>query len=361
MAELPFNFAGPQLDDVLRDPRWFVEDFVLDAKALSFVQTTGRGSLAQEPFLDYRWDRTKLLRQRVDEAALVARFASDAPLPPLNFIWHTSFCCSTLIAETLDAPGRNLSLREPFVLVPLADAKRAGAFTDYRVSPRLPEVVFRLLARSSGDGSPVTVKPSNFANTLVLDAALKTSGKMLFLYSDLASFLTSVSKGRLKLHKYARQLFANIAGDDGRPLPWSVAQLVRFSDLEIAAIAWHLQIAEFQRGWQVLEDGRKASLDCDAFLADPAGTLRALDGFFGFGLGEAHVGQVLNGPLLKRHAKSPGEAFDARVRQAANAAVWREMGADIERIVRWSYEQFPETPRGAPLPGALVEVQKAYS
>ncbi|HEX2594029.1 MAG TPA: hypothetical protein VHL34_21185, partial [Rhizomicrobium sp.] len=123
----------------------------------------------------------------------------------------------------------------------------------------------------------------------------------------------------------------------------------------------HLQIAEFQRGWQVLEDGRKASLDCDAFLADPAGTLRALDRFFGYGLGEAHVGQVLNGPLLKRHAKSPGEAFDARVRQAANAAVWREMGTDIERIVRWSYEQFPETPRGAPLPGALVEVRKAYS
>lgn len=358
MAELPFNFAGPQLDAVLRDARWFVEDFTLDNKALSFVLTDAE-SLSQQPFLDYRWPRHTALHQRVDAGALVQRVPAGLPPPPLNFIWHTSFCCSTLIAGMLDCPDRNLSLREPFVLVPVADAKRLGVFDRHVVSPRLPEIVFRLLDRTAPFA--VTVKPSNFANVLLRDAIANTSGKMLFLYSDLASFLMSVSKGRLKLHKYARQLFANIAGDDGRELPWSVSTLVRMSDLEIAAVAWHLQIAEFRRGWQALAPGRGASLDCDAFFLDPADAMARLDAFFGYGLGAEQIRRVVDGPMLQHHAKAPDEAFNYRARQDANMAIRTLHGADINRVVAWSYDEFPDTPRGAPLPGALIPIQKRYA
>jgi hypothetical protein len=282
------------------------------------------------------------------------------PPPPLNFIWHTSFCCSTLLAELLDSPGHNLSLREPFVLVPIADAKRLGAFESRAASPRLPEIVFHLLARPGANGAQVTVKPSNFANYLLQDAIAHTSGRMLFLYSDLASFLVSVTKGRLKLHKYARQLFANIAGDDGKELPWSVSALVQMSDLEIAAIAWHMQIAEFRRGWQLLGPSRAASLDCDAFFLDPAQAMARLDEFFGYGLGPAQIRRVLGGPILQRHAKSPAEAFNYALRQETNAIVRRNLGSDIDRVVAWSYEQYPDTPRGAPLPNALVPIEKIY-
>lgn len=359
MSELPFNFGGPQTDVVAGDASWFIEDFDLPSRAFSFVKTDPE-TLAREPFLDYRWNRTRLLHQRLDQAALVGRFGLGLPRPQLHFIWHTSHCCSTLIAGTLDAPGRNLTLREPFALVPVADAKRVGAFERHVVSPRLPEIVFRLLARPHHDSGQITVKPSNFANYLLLDAIANTSGKMLFLYSDLTSFLISVCKGGLNFSRYARQLFANIAGDDGKELPWSATQLVRMSDLEIAAMAWHLQIAEFQRGWPALEPGRAASLDCDAFLADPATAIARLDAFFGFGLGRSHVEQVMTGPLLRQHAKSPMEVFNSQMRQQAQAAIWRERGADIERVVRWSYDTFPLTPRDAPLPNPLIPIRKIH-
>lgn len=359
MSELPFNFGGPQTDVVAGDARWFVEDFNLDSKSVSFVQTD-RAALAGQPFLDYRWNRTRLLHQKIDVAALVQRFPSGQPRPVLNFIWHTSHCCSTLIANALNAPGRNLALREPFVLVPVADAKRLGAFDDGRVSPRLPEIVFRLLARTPEGGGQVTVKPSNFANVLLPEAIAATSGRMLFLYSGLTSFLISVCKGGHNFSKYVRQLFANIAGDDGRALPWSVTQLVRMSDLEIAAVAWHLQIAEFRRAWPALEAGRGASLDCDAFFADPALAMTRLDAFFGFGLGSTHIERLLAGPLLQRHAKAPSEAYSYATRQQIGAAIWRDRGADIERVVRWSYNEFPETPHGAPLPNPIVSISKSY-
>jgi hypothetical protein len=225
-------------------------------------------------------------------------------------------------------------------------------FAGNRLSPRLPEVVFRLLARSPG--GKVMVKPSNFANVLISDAARTTRGKALFLYSDLESFLISVAKSGIPLLKYARRLFSSIAGDSGQPLPWKPHEIFQMSDLEIAALVWHMQIGEFRRDWPLFEPGRAASLDCDAFLADPMAALVKLDAFFGLGLGAEHMERVANGPLLRQHAKSPGRAYDARRRSEEKVAVRKRLGTDLERVIEWSYKACSGTPRGAPLPNPIA-------
>jgi hypothetical protein len=217
---------------------------------------------------------------------------------------------------------------------------------------RLPEIVFRLLARSAG--CKVLVKPSNFANVLIADATRTTRGKALFLYSDLESFLFSVVKSGVPLLKYARRLFSNIAGDSGQPLPWKPVEIFQMSDLEIAALVWHMQIGEFRRNWPLFESGRAASMNCDAFLADPAASIASLDAFFDLGLGEAHVRRVVEGPILRNHAKAPGIAYDALRRADEKETMRKRLGADLERVVEWSYKVCSGTPRGAPLPGAIA-------
>lgn len=339
--------AGSCVDDF----RWFAENFDLARKSLSFVYAD-RQTLADQPFLDYRWKSERLAHREMSLDAAVASFALGAPPPHLNFIWHTSFCCSTLIAKALDLPEHNLSLCEPQILVPVADLKRAGMFLGNRLSPRLPEIVFRLLARSHG--GKVTVKPSNFANVLISDAARTTRGKALFLYSDLESFLISVAKSGIPLLKYARRLFSSIAGDSGQPLPWTPHEIFQMSDLEIAALVWHMQIGEFRRDWPLFEAGRAASLNCDAFLADRTAVLAKLDSFLELGLGADHIGRVLRGPLLRSHAKAPGELYDAERRAEEKAAMHKRLGADLERVMDWSYKACSGTPRGAPLPGAIA-------
>jgi hypothetical protein len=335
-------------DTCVDDFRWFAENFDLARKSLSFV-FTDQQTLAAQPFLDYRWKTDRLAHREVSLDAAVARFAPGEPPPHLNFIWHTSFCCSTLIAKALDLPGHNLSLCEPQILVPIADLKRAGMFAGNRLSPRLPEIVFRLLARMPDRDTRVTVKPSNFTNILIADAARATRGKALFLYSDLESFLISVAKSGIPLLKYARRLFSCIVGDSGRPLPWKPHEIFQMSDLEIAALVWHMQIGEFRRDWPLLEAGRSASLDCEAFLADPAAALAKLDSFFGLGLGADHIKRVLSGPLLRSHAKAPGHPYDARQRAEEKAAARQRLGADLERVIAWSYKACSGTPQGVPL------------
>ncbi|HEY1879701.1 MAG TPA: hypothetical protein VGG68_07205 [Caulobacteraceae bacterium] len=342
-----------EVAELVRDFRFLPEGIDSAQKSISFIRTT-RAELAEQAFLDPRWRPASGERSQAPIATVIDATASQPGRPRLNFIWHTSFCCSTLLARAIDRPGCNLSLREPQILVAVADAVRARAVTDGRLPEVLPAAVLRLLARPAEPGSQITVKPSNFANILVREAARSTDGNALFLYSSLPSFLTSIAKGGVRLRKFARRLFGTLVGDLGQRLPWSSTELMHMTDLEIAALVWHMQIAEFQRGWAAYGGGRTASLDCEAFLAAPTATLAAIDAFFGLDLGGDHIREVGGGPLFRQDSKNPARDFSAEDRAREARAVSEQLGADLDQIVSWSYQACPATPRGAPMANALV-------
>lgn len=332
---------------IARDTGWFVENFDAESTTLSFVHTD-RQTRARQPFLDGRWNREGLERREVPLESLAAQMQRGGSEPAINFIWHASYCCSTLIAELLDLPGRSMSLREPLVLVSVADAKRAGQFGGAHMPPRLLELVLCLLARTA-NSERVLVKPSNFANNLIQDAARRSQGKVLFLYADLESFLTSIEKGGDGLGKYVRRLFGNLARDNGAQVPWPLQDVLHMSDLEIAALCWHMQLAQFERAAQSLDEGRAAALDCTDFLADPATTLRALAAFFELDWSEREIASVVDGPVLKRHAKRPSTPFGPDLRRRQSDDVRRRLGPDLPRIVEWSHRACPDTRRSTVL------------
>jgi hypothetical protein len=341
------NVSIPPVADLSRDPCWFADAFDPQNRMVSFVHLD-RARLSTAPFLDQRLDRSAAPQATVSLDAL-----EDAlPPPRLNFIWHTSFCCSTLIAHALDAPGKNLSLREPGITMTLASAKRAGWFDKQHLGDKLPSAVFRLLARRFAENEQVLVKPTNTVNTLIDDAARLTSGKMLFLYSDCREFLLSIAKKKLDGAIFARKLFA-IFANDGDPIgKLPPQQLFEMSDLQIAALVWQMQIGHFRRAMTAL-GSRAASLDCASFLADPKGVLARLDNFFGLGLGSEHIEAVVNGPLLSRNAKNESESYSAEARRRDSDAIAEMIGPDLERVIQWSYQAAPDTPRGRPLANAL--------
>ena len=351
MLSLRLASQDVPVEELVRDALWFPEDFQPARQLLSFTHAS-RETLASEPFLDQRWTHDGSHHQAPLD--VVAAAIGPRRMANLNFIWHTSFCCSTLVAHALDRPGHNLALSEPLVLVSMADAKRSASLEQGWQLSRLPETVFRLLGRPECEGAQVLVKPSNFANALVGDAARLTAGKSLFLYSDLASFLVSIAKSGVSLRKYVRRLFSTLTANMRDQLPWSWAEIFQMSDLEIAALAWHMQITEFRTAWAQLGPSRAASLDCDAFLRHPAQAMAKLDAFFELGLGEEWIGQVLSGPRFKQHAKVPGEPFDTASRQEQAAATRRQFGKDLDRVVEWSYRACPATPHGAPLPNPVM-------
>ncbi len=341
------------LSTVIADTGWFPDDLE-PGGTVSFVRVE-RDQLASEAFLDERWQRERLPRKRHRLEDVARQLPVRLSRPRLNFIWHTAFCCSTAISRAVDCPGRNLSLREPEVLTTLAQAKRAGAPGFSQTA----EVVFALLARPFRAGAAVTIKPTNAANILIPDAAQLTSGKMLFLYSDLPSFILSIAKRSERGRSFARRLFWEIAGDGHAQIRWPMEQLFTRSDLEIAALVWHMQMETLSRAWSQVESGRAVSLDCDAFLDSPTETLIALDRFFGFGLEESDP--AFSGFGHTSHAKHADRVFSAGARREEQVRAHEQVGAILDEIIAWSYEVCPSTARGVPLPQPLVAIGKTYS
>ena len=347
--------------EILAEPRWFFEDYNDVTRKLRFVRAS-RDILANQPFLaEGLWDYSALEKREVAESEILALLPTGLRKPRINFIWHTAFCCSTMIARMLDRAGANLSLKEPGVLMMLADAKRQGAIGPGQTfSNRIAELIFTLLGRPFGEDEQITVKPTNASNCLLRDALAMTQGRQLFVYSDCRSFLISVAKKKEYGRRYARLLYQTIVGDGNVQARWPMDEVLALSDLQIAALAWHMQIAEFRRSWPRIAPGRAASLDCDAFLVAPLETLVKIDAFFGLGLGRGFLEEAVSGPAFSHHSKDVGMAFGAADRRSEHAGTAAELGRDLDEVVAWSYKRCETTPRGAPLGNSLVAIEKAY-
>ncbi|MBV8978897.1 MAG: hypothetical protein JO261_05520 [Alphaproteobacteria bacterium] len=291
-------------------------------------------------------------RQPAMYAALPAadayRFACAGTAPTtLNIIWHTSYCCSTAIATALDVPGVNLCLYEPQILVDVAEARREAAQSGKGDPGWLSNAVLHLLARPHPGERSVLVKAPPAANGLIADAAARTGGNMLFLYCDCESFLRAVLRYGEGRRRAVRYLFNTSRSDPTFRWRWDERSLLALTDLEIAALAWQMQMSRF-RGALGIHGPRAASLDCAAFLAAPKATVKALWRFFGLPT-TADASPLCTDPaFLIRHAKFDGEAFCA---QDQDKGLHPDMIADIARTAQASFALFPEN--RSPLPQAL--------
>ena len=341
--------STPTAWDILNAPTWFLDRVIVQLDAAVLKPTT-RQSLSEGIFLDHRWQQDGGPNATIPLGALRDFPGRERPA----MIWHTAFCCSTLIAELLDAPGACLALKEPGVLLDVAAARRAGAPA---ADDRLIRAVFAKLAGSPTAGERVVIKPSNGANSLL---SVDTGGQALMLFAKCRDFVLSVIAG-LPAHaggedrrRFARTLMLDRATSARPNTPWRPHDLSVMTDLQIAALLWHAQVMEFRAAARQRGPSRVRSLDCADFLADPHRTLTAIDDFLGLGLGPERVAAAASGEKLARHAKTPGVAFNAARREQDMAAAAAAIGPVLDAVVEWSYQVCPATPPGDPVGAPLL-------
>lgn len=146
-------------------------------------------------FLDLHIDvleRSIFLDNRI-EASLAAARAMPlgdrrAATPTrLGWLFHTSFCCSTLLARALHVAPRQVVLKEPLVLRRLGDARRSGWPIDDWFVP-----VTGLLARPWSAQGSVIVKPTHASLNVAADLLRATPmSRAVVLSSSLEDFLVS--------------------------------------------------------------------------------------------------------------------------------------------------------------------------
>jgi hypothetical protein len=329
--------VSPQLGDAA----WFLDGVDAPRGQVRFVRAE-RAALSAAPFLDDRWARRDFAWISLPLADLRVGLPSQAPR--LDFVWHVSFCASTLLAACLDAPGRRLALKEPQALMHLAELKRRGRLD---VDPALASMAFTLMARRFQPDEAVLIKPSNGANALIPEAAALTEGRMLLLHCDCESFLLSMAGQGVGGFGYVRELFMTLAADGHPAGRWAPNELFKLTDLQLAALVWRMQMDAFEAASQRLGP-RARSLDSRRFLQDPEPVLQAVDAFLGPALDREHFRRLLAGPLFSQDAKQPGERFDPAARAAARTRQRAHLGRDLDRVLAWLERSFPRPPRLAP-------------
>lgn len=288
-------------------PQAFLYAWNLGGERARFL-TVERRTLEASGFLDQRIsaDRSRLCD--VGAAELLGEEIVGAIRDP-GFIFHTAFCGSTLLARSLDLPGRSLVLREPSALLQLADLRR-GLSTSGLTADTLLPTTLDLLARPFIAGERVILKPTNLANNLVSEIVkLRAGAKVLLLYDDLEPFLLSVLKRPRESKIGIRQFLIRFTAD----MPKGGEALVDTASLSLpeqAALAWTLQMRSLASSLATGMEQRVRILRASELFGAPETTLAAAARWLGVNLAETEAAAIVAGPRWNRHAKDPRLAYN---------------------------------------------------
>lgn len=343
--------STPPLDAVLDDPGWHLYGVEAGAGRVEFA-TVDRATLSAAPFADYRLQPAQV--RPFPLADVLAAWAERRRPVAVPFIFHTAFCCSTLLARSLDREGACLALKEPRVLQRLAEFKRSPA--SRQLDPgqwmNVVEMSLGLLTRRFAPDEVVLIKPSNVSNNL-LPELLRLSRGTLLLYSRLEAFLVSILTKSEPGRIFGRQLFAAIAGDSERTARVPPAQWLKLTDLQIAALVWHLQIDAYRRALAGAPATRLATLDAERLLADPAARLADVQSLFALGYSMAHCAAIVNGPVWQHHSKAAAADYDAAARAREYAEAAAQHRAELDMTLAWARQVRPDGAIPDRLPRAL--------
>jgi len=318
----------------LSDPHWFADTLNVEAGFIEFVHTD-RAALSDAPFLDERFSRDLTRRVRLPIDRLL-KMSGLAP-PKMPFVFHTSFCCSTLLARALDYPDRNLSLKEPKVLIDLADARRVSMRlrNEPHIWPALTNSILSVLSRRFDPNESILVKPTNLVNNLIPDI-VSSGSPILLLYSDLRSFLVSVIKGGEGRRAFVRSAFNKLRLD---PEPLGGIpdhQATEFTDLQIATLVWRHQMEGFMKILRGPYGRPVRTLDCSVLLARPAATLTTVNKFFALGLPPDAIRSIASGPVFLVNSKNKDQNYNINQRATDTQRIETQYDDTLESILNWA-------------------------
>lgn len=308
------------------DARWFPVDLHVPERRFMFARLD-IDALERSTFMDTRLDAALT---SVDHVSADALAALPLPARPPAWLFHTSFCGSTLLARALHVAPLQVALKEPLVLRRLGDARHGG-----RDAGTLCAVSARLLARPwSADGG-VLVKATHAALNVAADLLGATPGsRAVLLTSSLDDFLVSnLKKPRETLEKVPSLAERALqAGTLHRRLP---AQALQPPDLLCAvALQWAAQ-RDVLLGLMARFADRVRLLDFADLARDPVGVSLACSRWWGLPATEDAI-RARAADVAQRNAKAMDVSYSAAQREQEGRLVQDHHGDDLKRAHEWA-------------------------
>lgn len=306
--------------EYVRDAAWVPHAYDPRRDSLTFAYLP-RDAQRALTFLDPRFVDRSAESGSIQVTQLPARDIQERA-GPLHFIFHTGFCCSTLLTRALDIPGVSMGLKEPAVLASFAHywsntRRNVGAFEALSAT-------LDLLSRPLAPAETQIVKPSTIVNHIIPQLLhARQDAKAILLYSNLDTFLRAIARRSVDGRIFARQMFRQFAPINPIDSGYDDDDAILQSDLQVAAQAWLMQISYMEQITKRFGIDRIRVLNAETFLGDPARTLTQIGAFFDMNLTTELAQKAAASGIFREHAKELGRPFDA----AAQRAQYDEAGA----------------------------------
>lgn len=258
--------------------------------------------------------------------------AGPPPGAPLHFIFHSAFCCSTLLANALDVTGVASTLKEPQLLADMTGWRLRGG-EPRRIQAVLDQAL-HLLARPFEDGEAMIVKPSNIVNGLA-DAmmTMRPDARAILIYAPLPAFLASIARKGLDGRLWARELLSKQLAEGIVGLGFEQRDYLRQTDLQAATVSWLAQKALFARMATRWPD-RVRTLDSEVLVARPGEAIGAAASHLGLALSGDAISDIVR-LCFARNAKD-GSAFAAGQRARDHEAGAAAHADEITKVSIWA-------------------------
>lgn len=316
---------------------WFLHRLDAQAALGTYVSTSGN-RLRKCAFIDGReqfWDVEEVRRVNIGGEA-----TEHSGLPKHCYIFHISFCGSTLLSRLLDEKGTALVLREPQALVDLS-AQQSG------LAQGAPEMLSKLGAfcvRETGhlraDGETLLIKPSNWANSLIPVLCEGEDGPLaVFLSMDRADFVTAVFRGGRDRLAYTARAISHLTATNGiGAKAMQIAAEQSDDPLDqiacFAALSHRVQESIFRsamamRGW---DDSHW--IDMERLVHDPVTTAKSAAVILGLDNEWDSIEQQAT-IFGQRHAKDPAQSYSRSNRAREDDQVAQYHESRIRNAVDW--------------------------
>lgn len=331
------------------DATWLPHRYDPAGDAFHFVPVTR----AQHRAISFLTDEYLPQAKTPSPIGRLEAMAQAAPAGPVHFIFHSAFCCSTLLVRALDRDGLVMGLSEPVVLNDIVGWRHRGA-TEVRQIADVMDNSLALLSRPFQNGEAIVIKPSNLVNPLAAAfMALRPESRALALYAPLEDFLGSIARKGLWGRIWVRDLYGKLLREGHALFGMDADQQLRLTDIQVAAVCW---LAQHQIFLQLIDrygSKRVRSLDSETLTDDPAKALENLSLHFGLPASPEAVEAMANGPAFSRHSKS-GSRFSAADRQKEKADGLSAHADEVGKVLAWAKELAIRSGTPLELPARLL-------
>jgi len=334
------------LPEVIEDGRWLAHRYDETGDSVQF-RFVPRDAQREMTFLtDHEigdaplavFDRTECLAE-----------AKRRQLATPRLIFHSAYCCSTLLARAFDIPGVSFGLKEPQILNDVIGLQlRRG---DPRQVAAALDVALLLLARPLGSGELNVVKPSNLVNPLIpLFTAMRPDIRGLLLHAPLETFLGSIARKEIEGRAWVRDLMWKLIHlRQAERFGFTDEDLYRQTDLQVGAVGWLAQQALFAEAAQGHEGYR--TIDSETLMARPTECLSALGKLFDL---EFDAEAIANGPAFRTHSKDRSD-YSPEQREQDRDRGDRLHAREVGMVVEWTRQLADHSKVPLTLPSPLVD------